>query len=178
MCVCVCVCVCARACAESTWYVGHYLAYCTSPRWLMMSVEQVVEWLAEENRSARRTRTLVPLCPSQIPHDVTRAAAVGSQELTVWAMVRPLYIYIYMYSKLQILDRNERSAAVEERQPFWLTSVLIICKNGGVIKFYNLLWYKINSSKSVGCVCIKRWSLHNLPLQTTLMPPLCITSAS
>jgi hypothetical protein len=30
---------------ESTWYVGHYLAYCTSPGWyMMMSVEQSVEW--------------------------------------------------------------------------------------------------------------------------------------
>jgi hypothetical protein len=30
---------------ESTWYVGHYLAYCTSPGWqTMMSVEQSMEW--------------------------------------------------------------------------------------------------------------------------------------
>jgi hypothetical protein len=32
---------------ESTWYVGHYLAYCISPRW-RMSLEQLVEWLAGE----------------------------------------------------------------------------------------------------------------------------------
>jgi hypothetical protein len=31
---------------ESTWYVGHYQAYCTSPGWymMMMIVEQFVEW--------------------------------------------------------------------------------------------------------------------------------------
>jgi hypothetical protein len=32
----------------STWYVGHYLAYCTSPGWWMMSVEHSVEWVAGE----------------------------------------------------------------------------------------------------------------------------------
>jgi hypothetical protein len=33
----------------SPWYVGNYLAHCTSPGWWkMMSVEQSVEWLAEE----------------------------------------------------------------------------------------------------------------------------------
>jgi hypothetical protein len=29
---------------ESTWYVGHCLAYCTSSGWQMMSMEQSVEW--------------------------------------------------------------------------------------------------------------------------------------
>jgi hypothetical protein len=28
---------------ESIWYVGHYLAYCTSPGLQMMGVEQSVE---------------------------------------------------------------------------------------------------------------------------------------
>jgi hypothetical protein len=45
------------------------------------------------NRSTRRKRSPVPLCPPQIPHDYTqvwtRAAAVGSQRLTAWAMPRP-----------------------------------------------------------------------------------------
>jgi hypothetical protein len=39
------------------------------------------------NRSTRRKCAAVPLCPPQIPHDQTgaqtRAAAVGSQRLTV-----------------------------------------------------------------------------------------------
>jgi hypothetical protein len=34
---------------KSTSHVGHYLAYCTSPEWwMMMSVEQSVEWMAGE----------------------------------------------------------------------------------------------------------------------------------
>jgi hypothetical protein len=45
------------------------------------------------NRSTRRKPAPVPLWPPQIPHDLTsdrtRAAAVGSQQLTAWAMARP-----------------------------------------------------------------------------------------
>jgi hypothetical protein len=45
------------------------------------------------NRSTRRKPAPVPLCTAQIPHDLTwdrtRAAAVGSQRLTAWAMARP-----------------------------------------------------------------------------------------
>jgi hypothetical protein len=45
------------------------------------------------NRSSRRKPVLVPLCPPQIPHDLTRdrtqAAAVGSRRLTAWATARP-----------------------------------------------------------------------------------------
>jgi hypothetical protein len=44
------------------------------------------------NRSIRRKPAPAPLCPPQIPHDQTRArtraAAVGSQRLTAWAMAR------------------------------------------------------------------------------------------
>jgi hypothetical protein len=45
------------------------------------------------NRSTQRKPAPVPLCPPQIPHDLTwartRAAAVGSRRLTTWAMARP-----------------------------------------------------------------------------------------
>jgi hypothetical protein len=45
------------------------------------------------NRSTRRKPAPAPLCPPQMPHDETRArtraAAVGSQGLTAWAMARP-----------------------------------------------------------------------------------------
>jgi hypothetical protein len=45
--------------------------------------------IGRENRSTRRKSATVPLCPSQIPHDLTRvrtrAVAVGSQRLTAWA---------------------------------------------------------------------------------------------
>jgi hypothetical protein len=46
------------------------------------------------NRITQRKPTTVPLCPPQIPHDLTRArtqvSAVGSQRLTTRAMARPL----------------------------------------------------------------------------------------
>jgi hypothetical protein len=46
---------------ESTWYAGHYLIYCTSPRWWMiMGVEQMVEWLIGEILVLGKT------CPSDI----------------------------------------------------------------------------------------------------------------
>jgi hypothetical protein len=52
------------------------------------------------NRSTRRNPASVPLCPPQIPHDLTwdwtRAAAVGSQRLTAWAMARP-YVSCYWW---------------------------------------------------------------------------------
>jgi hypothetical protein len=48
------------------------------------------------NRSTRRKPAPAPLCPPQIPHDQTRAqtraAAVGSQRLTAWGMVRPYFM--------------------------------------------------------------------------------------
>jgi hypothetical protein len=44
------------------------------------------------NRSARRKPAPVPLCPPQIPHNLTRAqtqvAAEGSRWLTAWAMAQ------------------------------------------------------------------------------------------
>jgi hypothetical protein len=44
------------------------------------------------NRSTRIKPAPVPLCPPQIPHDLTcarsRVAAVGTRRLTVWAMAR------------------------------------------------------------------------------------------
>jgi hypothetical protein len=38
--------------------------------------------ISRGNRSTRRKPAPAPLCPPQIPHDRTRAAAVGSQRLT------------------------------------------------------------------------------------------------
>jgi hypothetical protein len=49
--------------------------------------------IGKGNRSTRRKSATVPLCPSQILHVLTRArnraAAVGSQRLTAWAMAWP-----------------------------------------------------------------------------------------
>jgi hypothetical protein len=55
-----------------------------------MNVEQPVEWeLAMETEVLEEK---IP-CPPKIPHDVTwartRAAAMASRRLTVWAMARP-----------------------------------------------------------------------------------------
>jgi hypothetical protein len=51
---------------ESTRYVGQYVSHSTSPEWwLLMNVEQLVEW----NGSTRRKPAPVPLCAPQIPHD-------------------------------------------------------------------------------------------------------------
>jgi hypothetical protein len=49
--------------------------------------------LGRGNRSTQRKPAPAPFCPPQIPLDQTRAqtraAAVGSQRLTAWAMARP-----------------------------------------------------------------------------------------
>jgi hypothetical protein len=49
--------------------------------------------IGKGNRITRRKPAPAPLCPPKIPLDQTwdrtRAATVGSQRLTVWAMVRP-----------------------------------------------------------------------------------------
>jgi hypothetical protein len=54
------------------------------------------------NRSNCRKPAPVPLCPPQIPHDLTRArtraAAVGSQRLTAWALARPASTRIVLYA--------------------------------------------------------------------------------
>jgi hypothetical protein len=73
------------------YYCSHLLAYFTSPGWQMMMMmieEQFAEWLSGRgNRSTLRKTAPELLCPPQIPHDLTwtqtRAAAVGSQRLTI-----------------------------------------------------------------------------------------------
>jgi hypothetical protein len=59
------------------------------------------------NRSTRRKLAPAPLCPPQIPHDLTRArtraAAVGSQRLTAWAMARPQSGVSHLFSAFCIV---------------------------------------------------------------------------
>jgi hypothetical protein len=67
-------------------------------------VEQLVEWrLAGETEVLGENLPPTPLCPPQIPHNQTRArtraAAVGSQRLTAWAMARPIPVYVYQMVK-------------------------------------------------------------------------------
>jgi hypothetical protein len=55
-------CFLRRVETESTWYADHYLAYCTSPGWWMMtSVEQSVEWLVENQKYSEKTYPSVAL---------------------------------------------------------------------------------------------------------------------
>jgi hypothetical protein len=69
---------------------------------VIVKMENLVEWIGRGNRSTRRKPAPEPLCPPQIPLDQTwartRAAAVGSQRLTAWAMARP---------KFQLLPRGQ-----------------------------------------------------------------------
>jgi hypothetical protein len=63
-----------------------------------MSAKQSVEWeLAGETEVLGEN---LPLCPLQIPLDQTRArtraAAVGSQRLTAWAMARPFWFVTFV----------------------------------------------------------------------------------
>jgi hypothetical protein len=71
------------------------------------------------NLSTRRKPAPAPLCPPQIPHDQTeartRAAAVGSQRLTAWAMARP--------------GAGNTSPSGERLQLYLVTSVLLFCNS-------------------------------------------------
>jgi hypothetical protein len=67
---------------------------------VIVTMENSLEWrLAGETELPRENLPPAPLCPPQIPLDQTwarsRAAAVGSQRLTTWAMARP-----YMWTLL------------------------------------------------------------------------------
>jgi hypothetical protein len=54
---------------------------------------EICGMIGRGNRSTRRKRAPVPLCPPQTPHAArkrTRVAAMGSQRLTAWATARPI----------------------------------------------------------------------------------------
>jgi hypothetical protein len=64
------------------------------------------------NRSTRIKPAPVPLCPPQIPHELTWArtwaAAVGSRRVTAWAMERPL---LSMYVNKLLQRSSDRPSA-------------------------------------------------------------------
>jgi hypothetical protein len=72
------------------------LAYCTSPQMIDDDDCGAVSWMRinRGKRSTRRKPAPIPLCLTQIPHDLTRArtraAGVGNQRLIAWAMARLL----------------------------------------------------------------------------------------
>jgi hypothetical protein len=69
------------------------------------------------NRSTRKKSAPEPLSPPQIPHDQTqartRAAAVGNQRLTAWAMARPCRFFLpsffyFIFTQLVRTYENRR----------------------------------------------------------------------
>jgi hypothetical protein len=68
-------------------------------KWWMWSSRWNQNW--QGNRSTRRKPAPVPLCPPQIPHDMTwpgtQVAAVGTRRITSWAMARPWASFLGFY---------------------------------------------------------------------------------
>jgi hypothetical protein len=80
--------------------------------------------IGRRNRSTRRKPAPVPLCPPQIPHDLTRArtrvAAVWSRRLTAWAMARP---YVSTYAS-GLFDKGSSSGFIVRHSPSLAGTVL------------------------------------------------------
>jgi hypothetical protein len=72
----------------STWHVGHFWPIIPAPVDCEDGEFGGMK-IGKGHRSTRRKPAPAPLCPPQIPLDKTRAAAVGSQRITAWAMARP-----------------------------------------------------------------------------------------
>jgi hypothetical protein len=82
------------------------------------------------NRSTRRKPAPVPLCPPQIPHDLTcawtLAASVGSRRLTAWAMARPSsWCYKNLLSKNLFWVVWPRSVTSEICLRLWSLDILV-----------------------------------------------------
>jgi hypothetical protein len=96
-----------------TRHVGHWMAYCTCPGWLWWwRIWWNENWqgkpkYSEETCPSATLSTTNPTCQ-------TRAAAMGSQRLTAWAMARP-YLSIYLFIYLSICLSVYLSMAL---QPF------------------------------------------------------------
>jgi hypothetical protein len=75
------------------------------------------------NRSIGRKPSPAPLCPPQIPLDqtraITRAAAVGSQGLSAWAMARPMLIVTQQVKKFPASFSETRIFIVFTRVLHW-----------------------------------------------------------
>jgi hypothetical protein len=86
------------------------------------------------NQSTRRKPAAVPLCPPQIPHDLTwdrtRAAAMGSQRLTAWAMAR-------QYRELVF---HETKSVLRVQRQFWRKYGRTYQMNYGLLVGASVLW--------------------------------------
>jgi hypothetical protein len=73
------------------------------------------------NRSTRRKRARVPICPPQIPHDQTQArtgaGAVESQRLTARAMARPIDHHVSSHAILSTQGSNVYFWALSQSLP-------------------------------------------------------------
>jgi hypothetical protein len=109
---------------------------------MMMNAEQPVEWeLAGETEVFEENPPPVPLCPPQIPYDLTwartRATAVGSLPLTASAMARPPRLtYVprsanptFQTKNQTPLSRNSKTNATRTSQNY------ATCPKGALFRF-------------------------------------------
>jgi hypothetical protein len=83
-----CFCSCWQG-ETMTLNSGHQRANYSSPRWYISVESQGGIILTGENEITCKKSVLLPLCPTQILHESTRAYGVRGQWLTAWAMARP-----------------------------------------------------------------------------------------
>jgi hypothetical protein len=77
---------------------GHLFVYCTSPGWwMMMSVEQSVEWLAGEIEVLGENVPDFHFVHHKSRISRTRAASMGSRRLTAWATERPCILFTNLH---------------------------------------------------------------------------------
>jgi hypothetical protein len=81
------------------------------------------------NQSTRRKPAPVPLCPSHTPH-ATRAAVVGSQQLTAWATARH-WLGLQHFSNNEELMEGVNTWLSSKTADFYDTGIqkLISCHN-------------------------------------------------
>jgi hypothetical protein len=88
------------------------------------------------NRSTCRKPAPMLLCPPQIPHDLTRArtraAAVGKQRLTAWAMTRP-WIHLGVWKSYTTVEPSQASRDLPSfiKYEFCMWSLRIIASGWG-----------------------------------------------
>jgi hypothetical protein len=134
------------AVSESTWYVG--LVEC----WVGAVGGTRI---GRGNRSSRRKSAPVPLCPPQIPRDLTwdraRAAAMGNQRLTASAIACPNVVITNIIS-----DKRRHAVSLKEIRTLFRLYILLLLTAIGLMPDSNV--YKDHTfNKECGpllkCVC-------------------------
>jgi hypothetical protein len=124
------------------YYWGHLLAYSTALYDRCWSwVNRWNEWLAGETRSTGSKPASVPLCPPQIPHDLTQtrtlAVAVGSLRLTAWGTTRPRPMCYCITKSFTEIGKEETNKQTNKQTP--LRSVFANPLRGNLIGSNELL---------------------------------------